>query len=140
MNPSLVLIDTSVWILSLGRAAQPAVKKRVSELLEENRVAITPIITLEILGGARTEEEFNRLKSRLDALHQILLGKSEWEEATRIAFRLRRQGKAIPYTDILIGTAAIQAQALLLHADQHFGMMAESTVLLQESPLPLIQK
>jgi predicted nucleic acid-binding protein len=98
------------------------------------------MITLEILGGARTEEEFNRLESRLDALHQIPLGKKEWEEAARIAFRLRRQGKAIPHTDILIGTAAIQAQALLLHADQHFALMAESTGLSQESLLPLLQK
>ena len=138
MSPSLVLIDTSVWLLSLGRSAQPVIKKRVSELLEENRVAITPMITLEILGGARTEEEFDRLKSRLDALHQIPLGKKEWEEAARIAFSLRRQGKAIPYTDILIGTAAIKAEALLLHADHHFGMMAESTGLLQESMLPLL--
>lgn len=140
MNPNLVLIDTSVWLLSLGRSAQPVVKERVRQLLGENRVAITPMITLEILGGARTEEEFNRLKSRLDALHQIPLGKKEWEEAARIAFRLRRQGKAIPHTDILIGTAAIQAQALLLHADQHFALMAESTGLSQESLLPLLQK
>ena len=140
MNPSLVLIDTSVWLLSLGRSAQPMVKERVRELLAENRVAITPMITLEILGGTRTEEEFIRLKSRLDALHQIPLGEKDWEEAARIAFRLRRQGKAIPYTDILIATAAIQAKALLLHADQHFGMIAESTGLSQESLLPLLHK
>jgi len=139
VSPNLVLIDTSVWLLSLGRSAHPLVKDRVGQLLNENRVAIIRMITLEILGGVKTEEEFNRLKSRLDALHQILLGKTEWEEAARIAFRLRRQGKAIPYTDILIGTAAIQAQALLLHADQHFGMMAESTGLSQESLLHLLQ-
>jgi tRNA(fMet)-specific endonuclease VapC len=140
MSLDLVLIDTSVWLLSLGKSVQPVVKKRVSDLLEENRVAITPMITLEILGGARTEEEFNRLKSRLGVLHQIPLGKNEWEEAAWMAFRLRRQGKAIPYTDILIATAAIQAQALLLHADHHFGMIAESTGLLQESLLPLLHK
>jgi predicted nucleic acid-binding protein len=140
VNPSLVLIDTSVWLLSLGKSAQTLVKDRVRELLEENRVAITPMITLEILGGARTEEEFNRLKSRLYALHQIPLGEKDWEEAASTAFRLRRRGKAIPYTDILIAMAAIKVQALLLHADHHFGMIAESTGLSQESLLPLLFK
>jgi tRNA(fMet)-specific endonuclease VapC len=140
VNHSLVLIDTSVWLLSLGKSTQTVVKDRVQKLLEENRVAITPMITLEILGGAKKEEEFIRLKSRLNALHQIQLGEKDWEEAAWIAFRLRRQGKAIPYTDILIATAAIQSQALLLHADHHFGMIAESTGLSQESLLPLLHK
>lgn len=95
------------------------------------------MIALEILGGAMNQEEFDRLKSRLDALHQLRVGRKEWEEAAQIAFVLRRQGKPIPYMDILIGTAAIQAKALLLHADRHFHVMAEYTELRQERLLLL---
>ncbi len=136
MNPDLVLVDTSVWLLSLGRTARPEVKERVRNLLEENRAAIAPMIALEILGGARTQEEFDRLRSRLDALHQLGVGREEWEDAARIAFSPRRHGKPIPHMDILIGTVAIHAGALLLHADHHFHLMAEKTKLRQQSILP----
>lgn len=136
----MVLIDTSVWILSLGRASHPTVRNKVKALLDDNLVAITPMVSLELLGGTKTTEEFNRLKSRLEALPQLPIGKKEWEEAARTAFQLRRQGKTIPYTDILIAIVAIEAGAILLHADQHFDLMAEITELSVESLLPFIQK
>ena len=98
------------------------------------------MVSLELLGGARTTGEFNRLKTRLDALQQIPVGKKEWEEAARTAFQLHRRGKTIPYTDILIAAAAAEAGATLLHADQHFDMLAEIIELSVESLLPIIQK
>lgn len=129
MSDSLVLIDTSVWILALRKSPSPLVKDQVEHLLAENRVAIAPMIRLELLGGTKSLSEFNRLKSRLDALHQIPTNEANWELATQLAFKLRQQGKVIPYTDILIGSAAILAGCLLLHADRHFDLMAEDTKL-----------
>lgn len=98
------------------------------------------MVSLELLGGTRTTVEFNRLKSRLDALQQIPIGKKEWEEAARTAFQLHRRGETIPYTAILIATAALSAGATLLHADKHFDMIAEIIELSVESLLPFIQK
>ena len=92
-----------------------------------NRVAILPMIHLELLGGTKSTGEFERLKSRLDALHQIPADEANWEIAAELSFKLGQQGKTIPYTDILIGSAAIVANALLLHADRHFDLMAEDT-------------
>ena len=129
MSNNLVLIDTSVWILALRKSPSPLVKDQVEHLLAENRVAIAPMIRLELLGGTKSLSEFNRLKSRLDALHQIPTNEANWELATQLAFKLRQQGKVIPYADILIGSAAILAGCLLLHADRHFDLMAEDTKL-----------
>jgi hypothetical protein len=129
MLNNLVLIDTSVWILALRKSPSPLVKDQVEHLLAENRVAIAPMIRLELLGGTKSLSEFNRLKSRLDALHQIPTNEANWELATQLAFKLRQQGKVIPYADILIGSAAILAGCLLLHADRHFDLMAEDTKL-----------
>lgn len=126
---NLVLVDTSVWILALRKSPSPLVKDQVEHLLAENRVAIAPMIRLELLGGTKSLSEFNRLKSRLDALHQIPTNEANWELATQLAFKLRQQGKVIPCTDILIGSAAILAGCLLLHADRHFDLMAEDTKL-----------
>jgi len=127
MDNNLVLVDTSVWILALRKSPVPAARHEVEDLLAANRAAIVPMVRLELLGGTRSPQEFTRLKSRLGALHQIPAEESTWDMAERLSFELRRQGKIIPYTDILIGSAAILSSALLLHADRHFDLMAEDT-------------
>ncbi len=140
MKDNLFLLDTSAWILALGKSAQPLVTDRVRKLLEEKTIAVTPMVALELLGGVRTLEDFNRLKGRLDALYQIPIGKKQWEEAARMAYQLRRKGKALPNTDILIATVALEAGAILVHADQHFDMLAGITGLTVESLLPLFSQ
>ena len=127
MSNRVVLVDTSVWILALRKSPLAPVRDEVDHLLAENRVAIVPMIRLELLGGTKSANEFERLKGRLDALRQIPADEANWEIAAELSFKLRQRGKVIPYADILIGSAAILANALLLHADRHFDLMAEDT-------------
>ena len=129
MSEELVLIDTSVWIVVLRKSPPALIRKVVERLLLEERVAIIPMVRLELLGGTRTQDEFERLSSRLDALHLIPADEALWKLAAQLSFKLRRRGKSIPSTDIIIGAAAISASALLLHADRHFDLMAENTEL-----------
>ena len=140
MNNNLVIIDTSIWILALRKSPLPPVKDEVEHLLVETRVAIVPMIRLELLGGTKSPDEFDRLKSRLDALHQIPTDEITWERAARFSFELRQQGKVIPYTDLLIGSAAILANALLLHADRHFDLMTKGTDLKVRSLVSLVKE
>ncbi len=140
MNLDLVLVDTSVWLLALGKAGMPAAKERVDQLLQENRVTVAPVVYLELLGGTRTVPEFNRLKSRLESLRQLEIERKEWQEAAKLAFELRRKGKTIPYTDILIAATAIESGATLLHADRHFDVIAGITDLSVDSMVQLIGK
>lgn len=140
MNSNLVLIDTSVWILALRKSSLPMIRDEVGHLLAENRVAIVPMIRLELLGGTKSISEFHRLKGRLDALHQIPMSEGNWETAAQLSFELRQRGKVIPYTDILIGSAAILADALLLHADKHFDLMAGDTDLNVKSLVSVVRR
>jgi len=140
MLNNLVLIDTSVWVLALRKSPPPSVKDEVGHLLAENRVAIVPMVRLELLGGTKSLAEFNRLRSRLDALHQIPASEANWEVAAQLSFKLRQRGKVIPYTDILIGSAAIITNCLLLHADRHFDLMAEDTDLKARSLVSVARK
>ena len=51
-----------VWIhLDLRKDFIPAVKERIEHLLKENVIITTGILKLEILGGTKTEREFQRL-------------------------------------------------------------------------------
>lgn len=140
MSHNFVIIDTSVWILALRKSPLAAIRDEVAHLLAENRVAIVPMICLELLGGAKSLNEFNRLKSRLAALHQVPIDEANWEIAAQLAFQLRQQGKVIPYTDILIGSAAILTGSLLLHADRHFDLMAEDTDLNVRSLVSVVRQ
>jgi predicted nucleic acid-binding protein len=53
---------------------------------------------------------------------------------------LHKKGITVPYTDILIASAALYSKATLLHADIHFDLIAKHTQLKVESFLSLIQK
>ena len=135
MNDRLVLVDTSAWILALRKDFHLEAKNKIEALLAEDRVAITPIIYLELLGGTKTPQEFKRLRARLSSLNRIPLTEEVWEEAAKFAFGLRRKGKTIPYTDILIGTVCSLHDLLLLHADRHFELMREEIPIRTESLL-----
>jgi predicted nucleic acid-binding protein len=129
----MFLIDTSVWIFALKKDFHPVIKEKIDKILSESDVAINGIMELELLGGAKAEKEYNRLKSRLDALYYIEATKSLWDRSSRLAFDLKRKGVNIPYTDIFIAASAIQEKAILLHADSHFDTVAEHSSLKAES-------
>ena len=128
------LVDTSAWLFALRKDANPAIKSRLDALLREDAIAIIGIVKLELLGGTRIREEFSRLKRRLDALPYVSMEEPLlWDLASEMAFNLRRKGLTIPYTDILIASAAINEDVILLHADIHFDQVARHSRLRVES-------
>jgi len=129
----MVLIDTSAWLFALRRDFHQEIKNRIDSLLLESEVAINGIIKLELLGGTRTEKEYKRLKTRLDSLYYIESTESLWNFACMMAFKLKRKGVTLPYTDIFIAASAIVNNALLIHADSHFELIKKHTTLKTES-------
>jgi len=133
MPNDLFLVDTTAWILALRKDYLPEVKDRIEYLLKENAIIATGMIKLELLGGTKEEKEFQRLKVRLDALDMVETNTSLWEYAYNLAFRLRRKGITVPYTDILIGSSALMTDAIVVHADSHFDLMSSHVALRVES-------
>jgi predicted nucleic acid-binding protein len=140
MQTELVLVDTSAWLLALRKDFLPVVKDRIESLLKEDAILTTGIVKLELLGGARTEKEFQRLKARLDGLDTIETDFSVWDKACDLAFKLRRKGLTIPYTDILIAGCALSENATVLHADAHFDLIQKHTALNVESCVKAVKK
>ncbi len=126
MKNSLILIDTSIWIFALSKNFSLEIKEKVDTLLRENRVVICPMIKLELLGGTKTKKEFKRLKNRLDSLYEIKINDNLWQKAAEMAFSLRRKGMTVPYADILISASALSEGTLILHADEHFDLIAKN--------------
>ena len=134
MQDELFLVDTSVWleVLPPGRGT-PALRERIDGLLSADRVATTGMIRLELLGGTRSQEEWERLRELLYALHPLSVTEGHWEEAAGMGFQLRRQGITVPFTDLLIGAVTMRDGAVLVHRDRHFDLIASHLPLQVES-------
>ena len=136
----MILVDTSAWIFALRKNPFAKLKSRIGHLLEMDEIITLGMIKLELLGGTKTKEEFDRLKTRLDALYEISTAAKLWSFAAQMAFDLQRKGLTIPYTDILIASAAIQSEAIILHADSHYDFIAGQTELKVESYVAQVQE
>jgi len=138
MQNNLFLVDTSAWLFALRKDFMPEVKDRIDYLLKENAIITTGIVKLEILGGTKTQNEFERLKTRLDSLDMVETDTALWEEAYRLSFELRRKGITVPYTDILIAACALRTESTVVHADAHFDLMANHISLKIESFIQIV--
>ncbi|MDA1128644.1 MAG: PIN domain nuclease [Chloroflexi bacterium] len=136
MHSNFYLLDTSVWLDVLPPGgANTDLRVRVDALLAADQVATTGMVRLELLGGARTQQEWDRLKDYLSALHQLPVEEETWQEAAQMGFILRRQGVTVPFTDLIIGAVAVSSDTVLLHCDHHFDLIAQHLPLLVESYL-----
>jgi predicted nucleic acid-binding protein len=121
---NLVLIDTSAWICYASRKGFLEIKNAISQLLKEDRCAITGPTFLEIIQGTRTHKERNKSIRELSALHWLSVTDDNWRQAAHLAFILRRKGITISGNDVLIATVAIKNEFELMHYDKDFEYVA----------------
>jgi predicted nucleic acid-binding protein len=101
-----------------------------------DRVATTPVIIMEILVGAKSEKEYDKLSKDLAALRCFDASDKLWQRACKLGYTLRQKGINVPLTDTLIAAIAIENNALLLHNDRHYEMIASITALKHECLKP----
>ncbi|MGQ9571752.1 MAG: type II toxin-antitoxin system VapC family toxin [Dehalococcoidia bacterium] len=127
------LVDSSAWLFVLRTNPVEPLRRRIDELLQQEAVATTGMIRLELLSGTKTRQDFDRLAFVTGMLHQLPADDSAWLRAAELAFALRRQGITLPNADILIAAVAVENGAILLHADAHFERIARHSELKTES-------
>jgi predicted nucleic acid-binding protein len=123
----MYLIDTSVWIAYFRGETNPAVKY-FEKMLESGRMfGITGIIYQEILQGAASKQDFEKLTDYLSSQYFYYPedGKKSYQSAAEHYFKCRKKGLTIRSTiDCLIAQVAIENNLLLLHNDRDFVSMA----------------
>jgi predicted nucleic acid-binding protein len=125
----LVLIDTSGWICFFSPRGYEEMKKRISTLLEEDRVAIAGPILIELIQGTRNEEEKGKVEGYVKGLHWLPVTDDHWHQSADFAFRLRRKGITSSAFDVLIATLAMDYQCSLLHKDSDFEQISRHSSL-----------
>ena len=127
-----VLVDTSVWSLSLrkdGPANYPAAKKLQSLLLDTQNIVLIGIILQEILQGFKQEKTFRQVITYLDAFPLLSLNRSDFIAAAQLRRKAAAQGLTLSTPDCQIAAAAINHDCHLLTTDKDFAHMAQWTPL-----------
>ena len=127
MRPEKYLMDTTIWVRYFG--GEKSIEDRVRSLILQDRALTAEVVILEVLRGARTPREYDRLYTDFKALPLLPLDDSAWEESYKTGFKLRKAGVAVPLADILISALCICRGCPLLHRDKHFPLIAKHTAL-----------
>ena len=117
--------DTSAW----ARAREPEIAQRWIATARAGELVACPIVTLELLYGARNRDEAENVATALAALRQAPVTRSVTDAAIRAVRDLASAGAdgnhRVPTADALIAAAAAQRGFGVLHYDHDFDRLAE---------------
>jgi predicted nucleic acid-binding protein len=116
-------VDTSVWI-SYFREGGSEYGDLIDELIDDGRVHINGVVLAELLTGARTPDELDRLMSALAGLKLVPSDRASSEGAGRNGFALKRKGVSVPLSDIIIASDCIVHGLVLIASDKHYAAIA----------------
>jgi len=118
---SALVFDTSAFV----RQAEPAVRERWTATLASGRLALCPVVALELASTARDEDAFARLDANLARL-PLRAPVTEAVGASALgAARELGGSRRIPAADYLIAAAAAARGFGVLHDDRHFDVLAQ---------------
>lgn len=114
----MILVDTSVLVYYLRSGSSG-----IRAVLASAPCAICGVIRAEILHGARTPQDAVSLRVALDALTQLPIPETVWDNLGSNLSVLRSRGLPMPFQDVLIATVALHHDTELWTLDGHFAAM-----------------
>jgi predicted nucleic acid-binding protein len=124
----MILVDTSVLIDFLKGSTNDGVLLFDDILDKHIPYGINEFIYQEVLQGAKTRTEFNKLREYFETIpfYYLSEGKRSFEKAAFMNFTCRRSGVTIRSSiDLLIAQTAIENNLYLLHRDEDFTNIAK---------------
>lgn len=122
----MIVVDSSVWIAKLRGSTANAVRK-LEAIRETEQIAVGDIVLLEVLQGARDDENAAYIEGFLSRFTMVRVVDFQIVGQAAVNFRiLRAKGFRVRATvDLLIGTYCIENGHVLLHDDRDFSVMEE---------------
>lgn len=121
MRGLMIIADTGIWIDYFNGVIN-LYSNRLDQALQDEQVALTDIILMEILQGFRSEKEYSRAKTALNALPCFeILGVKNALRYAEYYRTLRKQGITIrKNNDVMIAGFCIVQRIPLLFNDRDF--------------------
>lgn len=122
----MILIDTSAWVEFL-RGTDSPVCDAVDRLLDDD-LATCDAISMELLAGARDEQQLHQLRGLLARTTMLPTAPADYELAAALYRACRSRGDTVrKLIDCLIGAIAVRADVEILHNDADFEVLARHT-------------
>ena len=117
-----VIVDTSVWSLSLRRQKQQnnLIANRLRDLIADGRVVLLGAVRQEILSGIKHQKQFKKLRDRFKAFPNLELDVEDYELAAEYFNICRRHGVQGANTDFLICATANRRNYEIFTTDKDF--------------------
>jgi len=122
-NAENVIVDTSIWIDYL-RGTDASLRNAVAFLVRSGRVSICGVVLAELLAGARTARDQERVDTLFRGLPYLEFSRSIWTSAGQLAANLRAQGITLPFADLLLAAIALEHGHTVFTHDVHFQHIA----------------
>jgi predicted nucleic acid-binding protein len=118
----VIVVDTSVWIDTLGSPASPN-GPILRQLLDADEVALPVPVRGEILSGASRADRL-RLRRALSALPLVYPTEATWPTIDAWIDRAAQSGQRFGFGDLLIAALANDLGALVWSLDDDFARMS----------------
>jgi len=113
-----ILPDTSVWVDYL-RGGKKGSAAALDGFLEQESVLVCGPVMAELLAGTQPDRR-EELWLALGSLPWAELDHAAWRHVGEAANALRKAGRSVPLTDVIIAIACVRAEAALWTEDRDF--------------------
>ena len=120
-----VLVDSCIWSLALRckkgaenmSANERQLVESLAELIRDGRVAIVGPVRQEVLSGIRHQDQFQRIRDRLEAFSDEAIESTDYVEAARLDNLCRSHGLQCGEVDMLLCAVAARHHWSILTVD-----------------------
>ena len=116
-----VLVDTNIWSLALRRKTDSETTYKLKELIYSYQVVMIGPVRQELLSGISKADEFDKLKSKLEAYDDFPITTREYETAAAFYNTCRKHGVQGSMIDFLICAVAVNNDMNIYTKDIDFG-------------------
>lgn len=124
MKASGILPDTCVWI-EYFKPGDSALKQTLERLLLNESIFLCGPILYELVQGLKSDKEKTVIVDAMKSLEYREMSEALWIKAGEISSTLRKSGKTLPLSDILIAAIAIKNNLSIFTIDKHFEEIKE---------------
>lgn len=119
MKNNGALADTCAWI-EYFKPGPSILKNLLENLLLNGRVFVCGPVLYELTQGLKSAKERSAVMDALQSLDYIEMTDSLWVKAGELSSTLRKAGKTIPFSDVLIAIVALENNLSVVTIDKHF--------------------